>query len=278
MALEQVSAARAALPDFPGTTLPEKLLAGREIALAILRKYRPGLDFTVDGARASYRAVDAWIERNSAQLEPVLADANASALPDALRANFPATDVQDFVIAGCTLAAAGMGPWVSGAVASNATEAWARGDAEARLRVFGGVVQMEKSGFLADLFASGRGMRGLGLGPGMVVAIAIGVALIAAVICTYLYSIKQLELNNRSMDRWCSEAQRTGDAKTVAACIEATKGLQEGDPFGFKSFGKALVVGAVVFGGVWLASQWARWAYDKRGLTPSRWARKRGEE
>lgn len=251
MGLSELSASRANLPTFPGATVPEKLINGRNAAMAILRSYRPDLDFNAEDARQSYRSVDAWMERNSADLQAVLADPNASALPERVQAAFDKKTAQDFIVAGFTMAASGLGPWASGAVATKLSSDFARSDAETRLRVFASIVEMEKSGYLATLFNT-QATSGLGALP-VIAWVVIGTVLLAAIVLTYMYSCKQLELNNRVMRDLCEEAQKKGDQATVAACVEATRGLQDKDMFGIKSAVSGLFTLAVVGAGIYLA-------------------------
>lgn len=265
MTLEAVATSRAELPTFPGQTLLQQMLIGRQVAMATLLKYRPDLTFDVDGASQNFRIVDGWMDRNGAELEKVMADPNVATLPERIRLAFDKQTARDFVIAGFTMAAAGMGPWVSGAVAANTSAEWARADAAERLRVFGGIVQMENDGYLPELFNDAPPPQATGaLGNPIVIAIAtnmgrivagvlIAAVLTAAIIAAYHYAAKQLELNNRVMRDLCEKAQQQGDKVTVAACIEATKGLQNADFLGLKSLGKTLAVGALLIGGAWLA-------------------------
>lgn len=255
MSLVDLSVQRANLPTFPGATLPEQMVAGRNAALAILRLYKPDLAFDVDAASQNLRVIDGWAERNGATLEAVFADPNASALPEQVRLSFDNATAQQFVVAGFTMAAIGMGPWMSGAVAANTSEVWARDDAAARLRVFGAIVQMHQSGYLKSLFAQGQAAAGFGMIPvAYVVAIVVTTVLLAAVLAAYLYAVKQLEQNNRLMRDLCEKAQASGDQATTTACVEAAKGLQDSDLFGIKSIGKTVVVMAAIIGGIWLAA------------------------
>lgn len=254
MSLSTLSAARADLPVFPGATLPEQLINGRNAALAALREYRPNLAFDVAQARENFAQVDAWMERNSGDLKATLEDPRVETLPERVKTAFNSDTAQNFVIAGFTIAAEGLGPWTSGAVAANLSESFARSDASDRLAVFGSVVKMKQSGYLDRLFRP-QATSGFGLAPVVVWAIAVTTVLLASLLLTYLYRCKQLEMNNRTMRDLCEKAQASGDQKTVADCVAATKDLQVGDDmFGVASIGKAIVVGAVLLGGLYLAA------------------------
>jgi len=252
--LSALSAARADLPAFPGATLPEQLVNGRNAALAALRAYRPNLAFDVAAARQSFDQVDAWMERNSADLKATFEDPHVEALPERVKTAFDAVTTQNFVIAGFTIAAEGLGPWTSGAVAANVSESFARDDAAQRLAVFGSVVRMKENGYLDRLFRP-QPTSGFGVAPVVVWAIAVTTVLLAALMLTYLYRSKQLEANNRLMRDLCEKAQAAGDQKTVLACLDATKDLQTGDDlFGLASIGRTLAIGAVILGGLYIAA------------------------
>lgn len=253
MALIDSSLSRAELPVFPGATFQEQLVNGRNAALAVLQKYKPNLSFDVNAARQNLRTITSWMERNSADLQTVMGDPSASALPERIRIAFDPKSAQNFVVASFTVAAVGLGPWISGAVIANTTPEFAKADAEARLRVFASILQMEKSGYLDSLFhAEESVLAGLGVPPAVLAAIVIGTVLLAAVVAACVYYVKQLEANNRVMRDLCEKAQASGDTATVRGCIEATKGLQDSDLFGAKSIANAVVLGAVALGGIWL--------------------------
>lgn len=229
--LALLSLQRATVVNFAGTTLADQLLAGRAAAEAALRKYVPDMKFDPAAADDLLAKIDVWQVRNEKDLAGVLADHSATRLPEAIRLSFSNATAQGFIIAGYTRAASGLGPWLSGAVAREAETgtkiqmSWAREDAMHRLLIFGSIVQMDNEGYLKTLFVE-PAPGGMG-NPALVVwVVAIVAVAVAALILLYVYSSRRLEVNNRLMRDLCSEAQRTGDATTVAACIEATKGLQ----------------------------------------------------
>ena len=263
--LATLSLARAGLPQFPGVTVPAQLLAGRDAALSILRKYIPSLAFDESKAEETLAKVGAWEERNRASLEQVLSDPSAEALPEQIRLSFNSDMARDFVVAGFTQAAAGLGPWMSGAVsretASGAKiqERWAREDAEYRLQVFGSIVKMEQDGYLKTLFippADAGQTSGLGFAPAPVVvwAIVVAVVAVAALVLLYLYSSQRLSENNRLMRDLCEDAQKKGEKDTVASCIEATRGLQAGSMIpGVDILSSGLVKVALLGAALWMA-------------------------
>jgi len=271
MSLIELSLMRAEVPEFPGQTFPEKLANARRAAFDTLRVYKPDLQFDPDGAKANFRVVDAWIERNQAAFEAVMADPKSESMPEQIRLAFDAKTAQDFVVAVYTMAAAGLGPWMSGAVAQNTSQDWATQDATARLHVFGSIIQMHNSGYLRSLFSAPQGAAGLGFAPALIPviqagvwAVAIVLVAVAAIIAVAWYHGRQLEVNNRLMRDLCEKAQATGDRATVASCIEATKGLQNVDMFGLQSLGKTLAVTALLVGGLWLAATYGPALLAKR--------------
>lgn len=259
MSLVDLALQRANLPTFPGATLPEQLANGRDKAMAILRSYKPDLRFDVDSAKENLRVIETWAERNSADIEAVLSDPKAESLPERIRLAFDAKTAQDFVVASFTVAAIGLGPWMSGALAANVSEAWAREDAQARLQTFGMIVSMHESGYLKAIFAPPNAVGEpftLVVTTGMVAIVVLGVVAVAAIIVIGVYSIYKAYSNNKLMASLCEKAQATGDQKTVEACIQATKDLQTDDILGVKSIGKILAIGAVVCLGAYAAITW----------------------
>lgn len=239
------------LPTFGGATLPEQLLMGRTEAKTILLQYVPELRFDVQKAREVMSQVDAWVERNKAELEQALQSPQQE-LPRWLQFNMGSTErVQNWIIANYTLAAQGLGPWESGMVARSATEpdsgisdAWARTDAESRLQAFALIVKMERDGDLAYIFRGEGSLAGLGIAPALLLAVVVAVIGLAAVIVSYFFLARRLEVNNAVMRDLCMEAQKRGDKATVEKCIEATRDIQAIDPFTSvsKEVGKAILI------------------------------------
>jgi hypothetical protein len=133
--LATLAAGRAQLPVFPGATLPDQLAAGRAAAEAILQKYVPGFSYDQGLADATLAKIGVWEERNQADLQAALANPNTEKLPQAICLAFGSDMAQQFILAGFTRAAWGLGPWQSGAVAAAAAAGtvmqprWAQEDA-----------------------------------------------------------------------------------------------------------------------------------------------------
>ena len=249
---------RGSLPAFPGASLPEQLQNGRDQAHATLLRYVPELRFDLDAARDVMSQVNAWAERNQEQLSEAMQSPDTD-LPRWMQLNMGSADrVQQWVIANFTVAAAGLGPWQSGKVAaevanpgSNISEGWAKADAESRLQSFGLIVKMEQDGDLAYIF-QGPSAMGLGALPALIVwAIVVVVVGLAAVVVTYLFLAKRLEVNNAIMRDLCEKAQAEGDHATVEQCLQATRDIQAIDPFSaaVSELGKV----ALILGGGFLA-------------------------
>lgn len=262
MANLELSAARTVapgLPEFVGDSIPAKLQDGRAKARAIILKYVPNFRFDQTEARNVMSEVNVWIERNEDELADAM-DTGQTNLPQALQLLMGTNKkVQQWVIANYTIAAAGMGPWESGKIAelakepsSNLSEAWALSDAKDRLESFGLIVKMENDGTMRDIFEAPAGTSGLGVpvAPVIVWAIVVAVVALAAVIASYFYLARRLQLNNALMRDICAKAQAEGDQITVKKCLEATKELQVGDPFSalVGTIGKTVMV----LGGVYL--------------------------
>lgn len=257
---------RGRLPEFPGATLPQQLEAGLGQAEAALRKYVPDFRFDVAAAEATMRHVDAWAQRNQQALSEALQQ-SGDELPAALHlALGSAEQVQQFVLASFTLAAAGLGPWRAGEVArlvgaGEQPRAWAEQDAESRLQTVGLIVRMEQDGELEAIFRPAQAAAGVGgLPAAAVVWIVIAAVFLAAVVITALYLMQRLEVNNRLMRDICQRAQEEGDTEVVKECIKATRDLQVSF---MEEAGGQLVTVALVIGGVVLAGKLAPWLLRK---------------
>lgn len=255
-----------ATPDFaPGKSYAEKLLAGRDAALAALRQYVPDLKFDPAKADEVMAQVSAWEERNQAVIKATLQNPDATALPSQVAASLGAEKARQFVIAMFTQAAAGLGPWTSGAVGSDVasghvvagqpiTAQWAETDALSRLQVFGAIVKMDQIGYLKTMFVppapgSTQGLGIFGVDDWIIVVAVVAVVALFAVL-TYVYASKRLELNNKIMAERCKQAQDEGDKATVAQCIDAVKDLQMGSLLGpgFDQGVKTLLTAAAILG------------------------------
>lgn len=215
----------------PGEPLPTRLLVGRDRALARIQKHVPSFKFSPSAATDALREVDAWATRNDAALSQMMAS-SATDLPAQLQLQMGPSRAKAFILASFTAAAAGLGPWASGAVASYAAEGevinerWARSDAQQRLEMFALIVKLDDDGNLAPMLAPPSSLGGYGALGAVPWLVVIALVVLAAAVVTTVVLWRRLELNNRLLRDICDEAQRTGDQKTVAACIEATKGLQ----------------------------------------------------
>lgn len=285
LALERVKAS--GLPVFPGASVPEQLAHGRAEARAALLKYVPSLKFDLAEARDVMSHVDAWVVRNQVDLSNSMASPETE-LPRWLELNMGNGErVQQWIIANFTQAAAGMGPWASGKVAamvadpnSGITKAWADGDAQARLDAFAMIVKLEDDGDLRYIFQGpANGANGFGAVPALIVwAVVVTVVALAAVVATYFYIARRLEMNNAVMNDLCLEAQKQGDTATVQKCIEAARDIQMDSPWAglTKEIGSvALILGggylALKFGLPILSKQLGKLFEGKKKATANPW-------
>jgi hypothetical protein len=257
------------MPVFAGATPAEQLQNGRAQARAIILKYVPNFSFDVAQARDVVSKVGVWVQRNQSDLSSIM-ESSQTSLPAALQLMMGNNhQVQQWIVANYTIAAAGMGPWESGKVmqlvadpSSEVAEGWAYRDLQDRLRSFGLIVKMENDGELQKIFAPPAATNGFGIATGVLVAIVIIAVGIAAVIAGYFYLSKRLELSNKTMSELCNKAQAEGDTATVQKCIEATKELQMGDPastFVNEAGRVALLVGGMYVGVRYLIP----WAFEQ---------------
>lgn len=264
------------LPVFPGATLAEQLQSGRAQAEASLRKYAPDFRFDIDEARDVMSQVDAWVTRNEDSLSQAMTSPEQK-LPAWLVVNLGnAQLVQQWVIANFTVAAAGLGPWISGRLgqavadpASTISPAWAEEDGQSRLQSFAMLVKMDRDGELAYIFQGPQSaVQGLGVAPMVIWAIVVAFVAFAAVVVTYFYLDKRLALNNKTMNDLCLKAQEEGDRATVEKCIEATKDLQTGDPV--TAFAEQVGKIALLLGGGYLLIRFALPELGKQTLARRR--------
>lgn len=270
--LEQAAMQRIAssgFPVFPGATPVEQLQNARAQARAIVLKYVPNFSFDENSARRVVSEVGVWIQRNQNDLANQM-NSGQTSLPKALQLMMGNNkQVQQWVVANYTIAAAGMGPWESGKVlqlrddpTSKISPTWVADDFADRLRSFGLIVKMENDGEMQRIFAPAEPVSGFGLATGVIVAIVVAVVLVAAIIAGYFYLSERLEANNQLMAEMCRKAQEEGDAATVHQCVEATKDLQISDPASslIEQAGKV----AILVGGMYVGVRYLLpWAFEQ---------------
>jgi len=270
--LMALSESRAGLPEFAGATLTERLINGRNEARARLLKYTSKIRFSSGSADDLLHEINSWQERNAAIIKQRMSDPATDTLPEQIALEFGAKKAQQYVLAGYSVAAEGLGPWTSGKLLqlmSSAehpviTEPWLREDADARLNLFASVVKLDDDGDLAVIFdpetyAQRQQVQGLGTLPAIIAAVGgkwvvMGLVLMflgtVALFLMYAFSTEKVRLNNKLQAEICQKAQSQGDKGTVAACVEAAAAAQDnplGDITG--DITKiALIVGAVYVG------------------------------
>jgi len=237
-----LSDARAGLPEFTGANLTERLLNGRNEARARLLKYTSAIRYDASSAEDLMHEISSWTERNADIIKQRMADPATDTLPEQVALEFGAKKAQQYVIAGYSLAAEGLGPWASGAllqkmaVDARIPEPWVREDADRRLDVFASIVKLDDDGDLASIFEpekhAQQQAQGLGTLPALITAIGgkwvvIGLVLLftvtVALFLVYSYSMEKLRLNNKVMRDLCTEAKKAGDTEVVKECIRASE-------------------------------------------------------
>jgi len=247
MSVESLAVARANLPTFPGANWPEQLQNGRNAAAAVLGQYVEKFTFDERRSREVLGHVGAWVERNQKELETALADPTREQLGAALCLAFDAQAARDYIIASFSVAAAGLGPWMSGRVAKETdpggsiTRDWAAEDAMNRLAMFGSIIRMEQDGFLRHLFLPGPGdapcpaaTGAFGAGP-LAIAIIVAGAVLATVACTWIvcsYFAPPTQAANKLFEEMCRDAQKAGRKDETQYCLTTLKDLQSKDTLG----------------------------------------------
>ena len=272
---------------FAGATNRQKLASGRAAAKAVLLKYVPELKFDVEAARDTMSQVEGWIERNRGDLAEALAGSGTTLPRHLCIAMGNAYEVQQWIIANYTVAAAGLGPWMSGSVdrlvadpESDVTALWANQDAQMRLNIFAMIIKLDRDGELAKIFnppedagptAPCGGFGAFGIAP-LAVIIIIAAVVLAAVVVYMVLDSRRVQRNNDLLEKICLDAQKAGDQATVDACISALKDIQVASPFGDVAgeIGKVLLV----LGGGYLAFAYGvpavlKWVEERR-KTPAR--------
>lgn len=225
---------RAGLPTFPGATVEEQLANGMAEAAARLKKYTSTASYSVEQADAVIHKVKSFTDRNAAAIQQYLADSTTNDLPDYLQLQLGKDEVAQFAIASYSLAASGLGPWLSGAVAvkvgtGEVEQPRMIEDADARLAIFGSIVKWDNDGDLATIFAPQQ--QALGITPIMAGMIIVAVAFVVvgglALVLHFVNASKVVSKNLDLFDKWCTQAQASGDAATTQKCIETSAGLQQ---------------------------------------------------
>lgn len=257
----------------PGASLPEQLVAGRNAALQVLRIYVPGFAYDVGAADAQMRQIDAWAERNSAALGDIMSS-SAEQLPEQLRLQMGSERAQSWILSSFTQAAAGLGPWTSGAVSQMASrlelinERWARADAAQRLDMFALIVKLERDGALRAIFVPPPGAAS-GFGALPVWAIVVVIVALAAALVTGVVLWRRIELNNRLMRDICERAYADHNEAIVAKCIEATRDLQVSAlERATQSFARTLSLAMIATAAVYAGLRWGLpWLASRRQRT-----------
>lgn len=270
--LMALSESRANLPEFAGATLTERLINGRNEARARLLKYTSTIRYTPTSADDLLHEIASWQERNASVIKQRMADPATDTLPEQIALEFGARKAQQYVIAGYSMAAEGLGPWTSGSLLKQMGqdprlgEPWVRDDADHRLSVFASIVKLDDDGDLGvifdpDKYAQSKQVQGFGALPALIAAVGgkwvvVGLVLLftvtVALFLIYSYSMEKLRLNNKVMRDLCSEAQKSGQGDVVEACVRAAEEGQA-SPLGGVVGDIAKI--ALIVGGVYVAAR-----------------------
>jgi hypothetical protein len=177
----------------------------------------------------------------------------AKTVPEQIAMQFGPDEAKSFIVASFSEAARGIKGWAGGAVQKNYktnpnfTESMALADRESRMITFASIVQLERSGTLAKIFAgqSLRGDDGLGAVPLAVVIIAAAVAVTAVALCAY-EAIRQSALNKK-IDKLCE----MDEALCKQVLAETIREEASSSPLasGARTLGTALGIGIVAYVG-----------------------------
>lgn len=267
-ALQELAAARAELPVFPGLTLRDQVVFGAGLAEEVLRSVTQ-IELRIEKAEEALKIVDEWQSKHAAELTQVLqTQSSESALPEYLRLKFGPELAQNYIIGCFLLAKRGLAPWLSGRMVVEASspqgalsDADARADAASRLRTFGCIVRMKDSGYLDQVFLSPGSLQGFGLVPavGVAIAVVVGVVLVASVWLVMYFQTKQLEEHNKIVASICDKAIAENDTATVKRCLEIAHENQTAiaskpDPVSsiVSTAAKLALVGGLIYGAVHL--------------------------
>lgn len=264
--LLQLSQARAALPEFVGSSLQEKLRNGHAEARSRLLKYRDKIRFAAGTADDLVAEIQTWQEINRATIEARMSDPATDTLPEQIALDFGPQKAQDYILAGYSYAVEGLGPWVSGQLflSMNADprfpQPWVEEDAQQRLQIFAAIVKLDDDGDLArifepDRFASAPAQQAQGFGFLPAVVAALGakwtvVALVLIVLGTvglflvFTHSLIKTRLNNKALVELCKE-----NPSIASACAEYfAEAQQDAMTVAAKKAVTILAVGAVAYG------------------------------
>ena len=211
------------MQSFGGRNATENLVNGMNAALASLKKYTSTLTFDPNRANELFDRIEIWQQQNNEKLRDLMRQ-GAKTVPEQIAMTLGDDEAKSFIIASFSEAARGLKGWVGGAVAKNYktnpnfTEQMALDDRESRMITFASIVQLDRNGTLAKIFAvkSLNGEDGVGAFPVVLVVIAVAVAVCAVSLVAY-EAMRQSQ-KNKLIDQLC---ERGSQEDCVAALKEA---------------------------------------------------------
>lgn len=263
------SGLRPIIDGFPGGSLTEKLASGYEAAKTVLLQYTSTLKFSKEEAETVLFEIKGWADRNSDIIAEYMNDPASDTLPEQVALELGTKKAQQFVVAGFSEAARGLGPWLGGYVAGEVDkdpllpEGWVKDDAHNRLVVFAAIMKMEADGDIEQIFrpeqwARKRGLSGVGLGmppmlvAGIVVAVVVVVVSTVALVLYFAEVSEQNREHNKVAADICAKGAATNDARLLKTCENLMKPAGGfGDDLMTK-IGKYVLIGGVIYTGAFV--------------------------
>lgn len=265
--LEYWAEKRADVPDFAGGSLREKLWNGHAEAAKRLARYVGDFRYNADEAASIMLEIQAWSTAHRASLTEEF-KSGGDLLPEELRLELGQKKTQQYLLAIFSDAESGIPAWESGIVADNVAKGvWSDGivrqDADSRLGIFGEIVKLDDEGTLAQIFGKTEE------NPYVIAAIVVGAAAIAAGLYFGLVQYQQIQVTGSALNlpmcksddpvqqENCIKLQET-IAKNPAMGPPVIPGVSSETGSVIKWLAVALIVGALVYGGVTLGGPYLR--------------------
>lgn len=213
------------MQGFGGRNATENLVNGMNAALAALKKYTSTLTFDPNRANELFDRIEVWQQQNSEKLRQLMRQ-GAKTVPEQIALSLGANEAKSFIVASFSEAARGLKGWVGGAVAANYktnpnyTESMALADRESRMITFASIVQLDRNGTLAKIFAgqSLQGDEALGIAPAVVVVV-VAVAAAVCAVSMLAYEAMRQSHQNKLIDDLCQRSP----SECVTALREAVR-------------------------------------------------------
>lgn len=209
------------MQGFGGRNATENLVNGMSAALASLKKYTSTLTFDPNRANEVFDRIEIWQQQNSERLRDLMRQ-GAKTVPEQIAMTLGDDEAKSFIVASFSEAARGLKGWIGGAVANNFktnpnfTEQMALDDRESRMITFASIVQLDRAGTLAKIFAE-RSLSGHdGVGAVHVAVVVIAVAVAVCAVSLVAYEAMRQSHQNKIIDQLCEQGRKED-------CVEALK-------------------------------------------------------